>query len=98
MSKFFEALERSETEVALRTIASSPRSTEDLAAAPAPEAPSVEVLPAAPRGFPPPVFEAPSTAIHRVVGHSNRVETHLVSLIDSMSYEAHPSRVHPYLV
>jgi len=98
MSKFFEALERSETEVALRAIASSPRSTEDSAASPAPEAPSVEVLPAAPQGFPRPVFEAPSKAIHRVVGRSNRVETHLVSLLDPRSYEAEQYRVLRYVV
>src|SRR5206468_7868413 len=77
---------------------SSPRSTEDLAASPGSEAPSVEVLPAAPRGFPRPVFEAPSKAIHRVVGRSNRVETHLVSLLDPRSYEAEQYRVLRYVV
>jgi capsular exopolysaccharide synthesis family protein len=80
MNKSFEALE---TERALRATA----------ALPAPEAPSVELVPAAPPGFPRPVFEAPSKAIKRGVDRSNRVETQLVSLFDPRSFEAEQYRM-----
>ena len=98
MSESFEAFERAETEAVFRAKAPSPGSTVDLAASPAPEAPSVEVLPAAPPGFPQPVFEATPKAIKRGLDRANRVEAHLVSLLDPRSFEAEQYRVLRYVV
>jgi len=98
MSKFFEALERAETEGAVRTTASSPRRTVDVSASPAPEAPSVEVPPAAPPRFPRSVAEAPSKATKREVDRADRVEACLVSLLDPRSFEAEQYRVLRHVV
>ena len=98
MSKFHEALERADTEEALGTTASAPRRTVDVSASPAPEAPSVEVPPAAPPHFPRPVFEAPPRATKREVDRADRIEACLVSLLDPRSFEAEQYRVLRHVV
>ena len=87
MSTFHEALQRADTEEALRTTAS-----------PAPEAASVDLPPAAPSHFPRPGFEARPKATKREVDRADRVETCLVSLLDPRSFEAEQYRVLRYVV
>ena len=87
MSKFFEALERAEREQALRTEASSPRTT-----------PSGGVAPAPPPFFEPPVLEAAATTTKPAVDRSIGVDEHLVSLLNPASFEAEQYRALRHIV
>jgi capsular exopolysaccharide synthesis family protein len=98
MSKFFEALERAETEQALPTQASSPRPTDALSTAPAPVAPSRAAEPAAPARVKPPVVEPPARATERAIDRSNHIGVHLVSLLNPASFEAEQYRMLRHIV
>ena len=98
MSKFFEALERAETEQVLETPAPSPPPTVDPSASAAPAAPSAEVPPTPSVRFPPPVREARAPTTERAADRSHRVGAHLVSLLDPRSFEAEQYRVLRHLV
>ena len=81
MSKFFEALERAEREEA-----------PPMPATPAAELPpAAQLPPAPPTRLEPPVFGPPATATG--LDRSNRVEEHLVSLLEPRSFEAEEYRV-----
>jgi len=98
MSKFFEALERAETEQVLETPAPSPPPTVDPSASAAPAAPSAEVPPTPSVRFPPPVREARAPTTERAVDRSHRVGAHLVSLLDPRSFEAEQYRMLRHVV
>jgi len=98
MSKFFEALERAETEQVLETPAPSPPPTGDPSASAAPAAPSAEVPPTPSVRFPPPVREARAPTTERAVDRSHRVGAHLVSLLDPRSFEAEQYRMLRHVV
>jgi capsular exopolysaccharide synthesis family protein len=98
MSKFFEALERAETEQVLETPAPSPPPTVDPFASAAPAAPSAEVPPTPSVRFPPPVREARAPTTERAVDRSHRVGAHLVSLLDPRSFEAEQYRMLRHVV
>ena len=98
MSKFFEALERAETEQVPETPAPSPPPTVDPSASAAPAAPSAEVPPTPSVRFPPPVREARAPTTERAVDRSHRVGAHLVSLLDPRSFEAEQYRMLRHVV
>jgi len=98
MSKFFEALERAETEQVLETPAPSPPPTVDPSASAAPAAPSAEVPPTPSLRLPPPVREARAPTTERAVDRSHRVGAHLVSLLDPRSFEAEQYRMLRHVV
>jgi len=98
MSKFFEALERAETEQALPPRVSPAGTGATLAVMPAPPAPSGEVPPAAAPRLEPPVFEPPVRATEVAVDPSNRVAAQLVSLLKPASFEAEQYRVLRHVV
>ena len=98
MSKFFEALERAEREQAVRTLASSPRTTAAPSASSPPAAPSDEAEPAALLRLQSSVFVASAPATDRAVERSTRTEEHLVSLFNPTSYEAEQYRVLRHVV
>jgi len=98
MSKFFEALERAETEQVLETPAPSPPPTVDPSASAAPAAPAAEVPPTPSVRFPPPVREARAPTTERAVDRSHRVGAHLVSLLDPRSFEAEQYRMLRHVV
>jgi len=98
MSKFFEALERAETEQVLETPAPSPPPTVDPSASAAPAAPSAEVPPSRSVRFPPPVREARAPTTERAVDRSHGVGAHLVSLLDPRSFEAEQYRMLRHVV
>ena len=98
MSKFFEALERAETEQVPETPAPSPPPTVDPSASAAPAAPAAEVPPTPSVRFPPPVREARAPTTERAVDRSHRVGAHLVSLLDPRSFEAEQYRMLRHVV
>src|SRR5438067_1242371 len=88
MSKFFEALERSQREPAPRTRASASPAPADQSATLRPAPPSAGVEPGAPARVEAPVVEAPAAATRLAVDRPRRAAEHLVSLFDPTSYEA----------
>jgi capsular exopolysaccharide synthesis family protein len=98
MSKFFEALERAETEQAREARAPSAGSTDDLSAAPAPVAPSRAAEPAAPDRVTPPVVGPPARATAPAIDRAKDIGVNLVSLLDPASFEAEQYRMLRHVV
>ncbi|PYM67589.1 MAG: hypothetical protein DME11_03295, partial [Candidatus Rokuibacteriota bacterium] len=98
MSKFFEALERSQREPAPRTRASASPAPADQSATLRPASPSAGVEPGAPARVEAPVVEAPAAATRLAVDRPRRAAEHLVSLFDPTSYEAEQYRVLRHVV
>jgi len=98
MSKFFEALERADTEQAIRTQASAPRAPSNAPAPPPPPAPSRETAPAASSFFKPPVLEPAVRPTELAVARPHRIGMHLVSLLDPRSFAAEQYRMLRHVV
>ena len=98
MSKFFEALERSQREPAPRTRASASPAPADQSATLRPASPSAGVEPGAPARVEAPVVEAPAAATRLAVDRPRRAAEHLVSLFDPTSYEAEQYRLLRHVV
>ena len=98
MSKFFEALERADTEQGMRTEASAPREPADAPALPPPPAPSRETVPAASSFFKRPAFEPAARVTDPAVDRPHRIGMHLVSLLDPRSFAAEQYRMLRHVV